>query len=145
MKEIFTFIRRHVQISGMLLYVFLNKITDNLQLLCPLSACNDVKGKIFLSKMVITVLSIVLIYSDRGFVLIYYIVGINSNLMKCKTNVNSIILGWTVRVHKPLNTECYYMKFNSIRYKKRIVIKSVSSPSDNYFSLKQLFIVAENC
>ena len=134
-----------MQISGMLLYVFLNKITDNLQLLCPLSACNDVKGKIFLSKMVITVLSIVLIYSDRGFVLIYYIVGINSNLMKCKTNVNSIILGWTVRVHKPLNTECYYMKFNSIRYKKRIVIKSVSSPSDNYFSLKQLFIVAENC
>ena len=49
MKEIFTFITRPVQISGMLLYVFLNKITDYLQLECPLSACNGVKGKIFLS------------------------------------------------------------------------------------------------
>merc|ERR1712062_240343 len=68
--------------------------------------------------MIITVLIIVLIYSNRGFVLIYYIVGTKSIIMKCKREIYNIRLNGHVHKQKPLNTECYLMKLNSIRYEK---------------------------
>ena len=84
MKEIFTFITRHLQISGMLLYVLPIRllITFSFNVRYLLVMMLKVKYSFL---MIITVLIIVLIYSNRGFVLIYYIVGTKSIIMKCKT------------------------------------------------------------